>query len=201
MSEEEEKEMDDPTLRALALGVEPVAPPAALRDRILAAAREGAEVVPLRRRDQPRRPAFRLPLSAVAAIVVVALGAGFLVGQALGHGTPPAAAQTTHFSLQGHGPLSSVTASAVDLKSEGVAIVTFSGLPELPPDKVYEVWLITSGNRADEAGVFLPGTNGDAVFAVRKSLSAYSLMAVTIEAGPSGVSAPTQQPQIYGTIT
>jgi len=36
---------------------------------------------------------------------------------------------------------------------------------------------------------------------VRKSLAGYSLMAVTIEAGPSGVSAPTQQPQIYGTVT
>src|SRR5437763_7362158 len=110
----EEQEMDDPMLRALALDVESVAPPAGLRDRILASAREGAEVVPLRR-ETPRRPAFRLPLSAVAAIVVVALGAGFLVGQAIGHGTPAPTAQTTHFSLQGHGPLSSVTASAVDL--------------------------------------------------------------------------------------
>jgi anti-sigma-K factor RskA len=196
----EEQEMDEPTLRALALGVEPVAPPADLRDRILAGAREGAEVVPLRR-ELPRRSRFRLPVGMAAAIAVVALGAGILVGQSIGHGTPAPAAQTTHFTLQGHGPLASVTASAVDLKSEGVAVVTFSGLPELPPGQVYEVWLITSGNRADAAGVFTPGPNGDAVFAVRKSLSGYSLMAVTIEAGPSGVSAPTQQPQIYGTVT
>jgi len=196
----EEPELDDRTLGALALGVTPVAPPPALRARILGAAREGAEVVPLRRK--PARPGgFRLPLSAAAAIVVVALGAGYLVGETIGHGTPPASTQSTHFSLQGHGPMSAVTGSAVDVKSEGVAIVTFSGLPELPPGKVYEVWLITSSNRADAAGVFVPGANGDATFAVRKSLAGYSLMAVTIEAGPTGVSAPTQQPQIYGTVT
>ncbi len=196
----EQNELDDPILNALALGVDPVPPPPALRARILAAAGEGAEAVPLRH-ERPRRSPFRMPLSAAAAIVVVALGAGFLVGQTIGHGTPPATAQSTHFSLQGHGPLSSVRASAVDIKSEGVAIVTFSGLPELPPGKVYEVWLITSGNRADPAGVFVPGANGDATFAVRSSLAGYTLMAVTIEAGPAGVSAPTQQPQIYGTVT
>src|SRR5579864_1960033 len=106
----DQNELDDPILNALALGVEPVPPPAGLRARVLGAAREGAEVVPLRR-ERPRGSVFRLPISAVAAIVIVALGAGFLVGQALGHGTPPATAQTTHFSLQGHGPLASVTAS------------------------------------------------------------------------------------------
>jgi|SRR5581483_213023 len=195
----EQNEMDEPILDALALGVEPVAPPAELRERILAAAREGAEVVPLRR-PLPQRPGFRLPLSAVAAIVIVALGAGYLVGQTIAHGTPPATTQSTHFSLQGHGPLAGVSASAVDVRSEGVAVVTFSGLPELPPGKVYEVWLVTSSNRADPAGVFVPSANGDAVFALRKSLSGYSLMAVTIETGPSGAGAPTQQPQIYGTI-
>lgn len=196
----EQNELDDPTLNALALGVEPVTPPAGLRDRILGAVREGVEVVPLRR-EAERRARFRLPLGAVAAIVVVALGAGVLVGDAIGRGTSPVSPQSTHFSLEGHGPLSSVSASAVDFKSEGVAIVTFSGLPELPAGKVYEVWLITSGNRADAAGVFVPGADGSAVFAVRKALDAYKLMAVTIETGPSGVSAPTQQPQIYGTVT
>src|SRR5690242_6329235 len=113
----EQDEMDDPILAALALSVDPVAPPPALRERILGAAREGAEVVPLRR--QPVRPGrLRLPLSAVAAIIVVALGAGFLVGQTIGHGTPSSTTQSTHFSLQGHGPLSTVSASAVDIKSE-----------------------------------------------------------------------------------
>ena len=179
--------------------VSAIAPPAALRDRILSAAREGAEVVPLRRRPA-RSGGFRLPLSAVAAIVVVALGAGFLVGQAIGHGTPPPAAQTTHFSLQGHGPLSAVSATGVDIKSQGVAVVTFSGLPELPPGKVYEVWLIAADNQATPAGVFAPDANGGQTVVIAKNLAAYKLIAVTIESGPSGVSAPTQQPQIYGTV-
>ena len=70
----EEQEMNDPTLRALALGVESVAPPPGLRDRVLAAARAGEEVVPPRR-ERPLRPAFRLPVTAVAAIVVEKLQA------------------------------------------------------------------------------------------------------------------------------
>ena len=195
----EENQQDNPVLDALALAVEPVAPPAELRERILAAAREGAEVLPLRR-EAPRPAGFRMPLVAVAALVVVALGAGILAGDAIGRGTPPATPQSTQFSLEGHGPLASVTARAVNIKSEGVTIVTFNGLPELPPGKVYELWLITPGGRADAAGVFTPGGGGDADFVVRKSLAGYHLMAVTIEAGPSGVSAPTQQPQIYGTV-
>ena len=196
----EENEMDSPVLDALAHAVEPVEPPAALRERILAAAREGAEVVAIRR-VPPRANRVPIPLSAVAAMLVVALVAGFLVGEAIGHGTTPPAASTTHFSLHGHGPLSAASASVVDVRSEGVAIVTFAGLPELPPGKVYELWLITSANRADAAAVFVPDFTGGAVVAVQKSLAGYSLMAVTIEAGPSGVTSPTQQPQIYGTVT
>ncbi len=198
----EENEMDDPTLSALALGVQPVVPPAGLRDRILAAVRESAEVVPLRR-AVPRRPAFRLPMSAVAAIVVVALGAGFLVGDVIGRGNSaqPPPAQSAHFALQGHGPMANVSATVINLKSEGFALATFSGLPELPPGKVYEVWLITPSNRADPAGVFVPDSGGTKVLVVAHSLLGYKLMAVTIESGPDGVAAPTQPPQIYGTVT
>ena len=198
----EQNEMDDPILGTLAFAVEVVQPPAGLRDRILGEAREGAEVVPLRR-EAPAPGRFRVPLGAVAAMVVVALGAGIVAGDAIGRGTgsPPGPAQSTHFALQGHGPLSAASANVVDVKSEGVAIATFSGLPEVPPGKVYEVWLITPSNHVDAAGVFVPDANGAAVFAVNRSLAGYKLMAVTIEAGPSGVSAPTQDPQIYGTVT
>jgi anti-sigma-K factor RskA len=198
----EQQEMDELTLGALALSVEPVAPPRSLRERILASAREEAEVVPLRRQPVPSR-GFRLPLGAVAALVVVALAAGLLAGDAIGRGgaPQPPPAQSTHFSLTGHGPLTNVSATVIDLKSEGFALVTFSGLPELPPGKVYEVWLITPSNRADPAGVFVPDAGGTKVLVVAHSLLGYKLMAVTVEAGPDGVSAPSQQPQIYGTVT
>jgi hypothetical protein len=197
----EENELDSPVMDALALAVEPVAPPPGLRARILAAAAEPAEVVPLRRPER-RVVLPRLPLSAVAAMVVVALAAGLVAGDAIGrlNAPPSAPAQTTRFALEGHGPLAGASASVVDLKADGVAIVTFAGLPDLPPNKVYEVWLITPSGRADPAGVFVPESGGGKVLVVDHSLGGYQLMAVTVEAGPSGVSAPTQQPQIYGTV-
>ena len=196
----EENELDSPVLDALALGVEPVAPPADLRGRILAAAAGGAEIVPLAR--QPRRRILpQVPIGAVAAIAVVALLAGALIGNTLkGSGPPPPAAQVTHYTLSGHGPVAGVTATVTYVATDRIAAVTFQGLPALPAGKVYELWLITPDNRADPAGVFVPEVNGTAQVVVDRSLAPYKLMAVTVEIGPNGVGAPTQQPQIYGAV-
>ena len=106
----------------------------------------------------------------------------------------------THFTISGHGPFQGVTAKVVDLKSEGVALVTFNNVPSAPAGKVYELWLITPGGHADPAGVFVPDASGSKVVVVGQSLVGYNLMAVTVEAGPDGVASPTQQPQIYGSV-
>jgi anti-sigma-K factor RskA len=182
----EQDELNDPVLEALALGVEPVAPPARLRARILTAA-------------QPRRGsrAFRMPLAAMAAALVVALLAGAVVGRITAPSPPPA---VTHFTLAGHGSMDGATATVTDLKQDGIALVSFSGLPSIPEGKVYELWLITPGNRADPAGIFLPDTNGQRLLVVEKPLAGYKVMAVTVEAGPAGVAGPTQAPQLYGTV-
>jgi anti-sigma-K factor RskA len=191
----EQEEMDSRLLEALALGVDPVQPPSGLRDRILAAAAEPAAVVELpTRRGTKRWP--RVPVSALAAAVVVALLAGVLIGRVT---VPPPPPVVTHFTIAGHGAFDGVTARVVDLKSDGVALVTFSGLPATPVDKVYELWLITPGGKAVRAGVFTPDQSGSAVVVVPQSLDGYNLMAVTVEGRP-GVDAPTQQPQIYGTV-
>jgi anti-sigma-K factor RskA len=189
----DEEEMESRLLDALALGVEPVTPPAGLRERILSAATadSGDHVVPLRWRRRAR-----VPIGAVAAAVVIALLAGSVVGRLTAPPPPPA---VTHFTIAGHGAFDGVTAKVVDLKSDSVALVTFSGLPFPPIGKVYEMWLITPGGRAVPAGVFTPDANGNAVVVVDQSLDGYKLMAVTVEGRP-GVDQPTQQPQIYGTV-
>jgi len=195
MSEQDELEMA--VLGALALSVEPVPPPAGLRDRILADAR----VVQLPGSRRGRAP-LRVPLGVVAAMVIVALVAGLLVGDVVGRVTaPPPPAQVAHFTLQGHGPMEGASATVIDLKQDGIALVSFSGLPDAPAGKVYELWVITAGNRADPAGIFLPDSNGQRLLVVERPLAGYTLMAVTVEAGPDGVASPTQQPQLFGTIT
>jgi anti-sigma-K factor RskA len=198
---------------AIPLSVEEVEPPPQLRQRILAAAaatpqtaaapdRTGAPIVSITRR-RPRiavRPG-RVPFAAAAAVAVIALVGGLVVGDIVSRSTPPTqAGQVARFSLAGHDSMAGASASVVDLKSDGIAFVDFSGLPALAPGKVYELWLIGPSNRVDAAAVFIPEGNGSKVVVVSRPLAGYTTMAVTTEQGPSGVAAPTQQPQLAGTV-
>ena len=197
---------------AMPLAVDDVAPPARLRERILAAAAasSGSTVAPRRARPKPTpgaprnvlAPLFqRLPVYAAAAAVIVALVAGVVAGDLVsrsGQTTPPA--QVARFTLSGHQSLAGAKATVIDLKNDGLALVDFSGLPAVAQGRVYEVWLITSGGRADPAAVFVPDSNGSKVVLVNRALAGYALMAITDEAGPDGTQAPTQQPQLYGSV-
>lgn len=191
---------DDPVFALIGLAADPLTPPADLRDRILATARMPREqrvvMVPRRRWGMAR-----VPLGAVAALVVIALLAGLFVGDRIGASTaPPAPVQVSHFTLTGSGSMQGASATVTDLKQDGIALVSFSGLPQVPSGKLYELWLITPDNRADPAGIFLPDENGQRLLVVEKPLKGYRLMAVTVEAAPAGVPQPTQQPQLVGKV-
>jgi anti-sigma-K factor RskA len=199
---------------ALPLEVDEVAPSPALRDRILAAAAatgDAATVVALpKTRSKQYRPPARparlsdrprgwVPAYAAAATVVLALVVGLIAGDLVGRQAPPAAA-VVRSALVGHQGLATAKANVIDLKNDGVALVDFTGLPQVDSGKVYEIWLITAGGRADPAGVFVPDANGSKFVLVAKSLSGYAQMAVTIEVAPDGTQAPTQQPDLYGNL-
>jgi anti-sigma-K factor RskA len=198
---------------ALPLEVQEIDPPAALRERILAAAAQGstaAIAVPKTRTKQYRpattmatssgRPRGWVPAYAAAATVVLALVVGLVAGDLVGRQAPPPAA-VVRSALAGHQALASAKGNVIDLRSDGVVLVDFSGLPQLDSGKVYEIWLITAGGRADPAGVFVPDANGSKFVLVANSLSGYAQMAVTIEVAPDGTQAPTQQPDLYGSLT
>jgi anti-sigma-K factor RskA len=138
---------------------------------------------------------------ALAATVLLALLVGLVAGDLVGRSTAPAgASQVARFSMLGHGDLAGARAMVIELKKDELALVDFSGLPPLATGKVYEVWLITSDGRPDAAGVFVPDSNGSKVVLVSHSLAGYSQMAITTEEGPDGTTAPTQQPQLYGSL-
>ena len=199
---------------ALPLEVEDVSPPPRLRERIfVAAAAARASTMPsapARKRVAPaaRRwkattnvPFSRVFAFAVAATVLLALLIGLVAGDIIGRNSvPPAAAQVARFSLVGHGPLATARGTVIDLKTDGVALVDFHGLPPLDKGKVYELWLITPGGHPDSAAVFVPDSNGGKVVLVNLPLKGYVQMAVTAEDGPDGSIAPTQQPQLYGRL-
>ena len=187
---------DHSAFAAIGLAAEPVTPPPGLRERILATVRipvaERVVAIPIR---QARwQGTARVPLGAVAALVVIALLAGVLLGRVT------ASPEVARFTLTGHGQMDGASASVIDLKQDGIALVSFSGLPAAPSGKLYEVWLIAADNHADPAGIFLPDENGQRLLVVEKPLEGYKLMAVTVEAAPAGVSQPTQQPELAGAI-
>lgn len=192
---------------ALPLAADEVIPPARLRERVLAAATASRRTatttrVPIRRprpQDRPRRQLPRIPAYAVAAIAVIALFTGVFLDRST-YGTPIPPAQVARFTLMGHQGMSGAQATVVDLQGDGLAFVDFRGLPQLAAGRVYEVWLIRSGGKAEPAAVFVPDSNGTKVVLVNRSLSGYAVMAVTEEPGPEGSAAPSQQPQLYGNV-
>ena len=193
---------------ALPLAVEEATPPPRLRERVLAAAaatrspaRTPVARRPIARARAERAPRLRrIPAYALAAVAVLALLVGIVIGQ-VAHAPQPAPPQVARFSLSGHQDMSGAQASVIDLKSDGVALVDFRGLPQPGTGRVYEVWLIPGSGSPVPAAVFVPDSNGDRTVLVNRSLAGYAVMAVTNEPGPDGSQAPTQQPQLYGNVS
>jgi anti-sigma-K factor RskA len=198
----------------LPLDVDEITPPAHLRERILTAAASARTAtstagLPTRLTERVRtpkpttlsgHPRSMMAAYAAAAAISLALVIGLVAGDLIGRGAP-SAAPVVRSALVGHQGLAGARATVIDLKSDGVALVDFSGLPQLDSGKVYEVWLITAGGRPDPAGVFVPDSNGSKFVLVGKSLAGYTQMAITSEVGPAGAPAPTQQPELYGNLT
>jgi anti-sigma-K factor RskA len=140
------------------------APPAALRDRILGAARANPpNVVALR----PRR----LRLYGGAALAAAAC-AGLAIGlwAALSSGPAP-------------------KRLALERGSSGSVLVAASGFSHAPAGEVYELWVIEKGQKPAPAGLFEggPGTTRTTL-ALRARPG--SVVAVTLERAP-GAAAPT----------
>ena len=194
-------------VEALPLEVNEVNPPERMRSRILESAAVNPPPSARSAGQAPSKPAgvlrviaARIPAYAAAAAVVLALGAGWLWGTA-GQRPPAApASQVSRYTLTGSKSMSGATASVVVLKNEEMTLVDFAGLPPLQSGRVYELWLITKDGRADASGVFDPSANGTSTVIVNKTVSGYVTIAVTTEAGPNGSSAPTEQPDMVGSL-
>jgi anti-sigma-K factor RskA len=198
---------------AIPLAIDAVEPPPRLRETILTAAGRGgrpapssmlpSKVAPLRRPagHQPSRARRSLTAGiAAAAIIAFALGAGLGlgIGRSLTPGVP--ASSVAQYRLAGSGPMEGASGKVYELKNQGLTLVEFSNLPSLQPDKVYELWLIPGHGNPIPAGVFTADATGSHVAVLARNLEGLSELAVTVEAGPNGASAPTQQPELAGNV-
>lgn len=194
-------------------------PPDAMRERVLATI-DTVRQVP---RSVPERPASVAPSappqprrtrdswgtwlgSAAAAILIVA--AVFLGGlsadldrrvdelQAANQRIVDVLGAPDATTLAMDGP-SSATASVVMSPTRGEALFVASGLPEVPEEQIYELWLI-SGETATPAGLVRPD-DGRAQHVMSGDLTTVTAIGVTVEPA-AGSPQPTSDPILVAPV-
>lgn len=201
----------------LPIAADALQPPQGLRARILAAASAArpqsiapASRPPVRRLPRPAPGRWRWPdgwtgrvtfPAAAAAALLVALALGLGVGLGLGRsGAPQPPSPVAQFTLKGSGAGSSAEGRVYEVKQAGLTLVQFTALAQPDAGKVYQLWLIPDQGNPISAGVFTPDSSGGHVTVLARDLAGLKAMAVTQENAPDGAPAPTQQPEISGSV-
>lgn len=184
----------------LAEGVAEVAPPPALRTKILDAAQARPRLIVL--------PRWTGAVAVAAAgLLLVLAGIGVSLNQRLAALQQRLAAQDHVLAL-----LAGSTAKTATLKGpveanvrlvydparkEGALVVT--DLRDPGVQFVYQLWLI-AGTEPQSAGVFRPLPGQTVIVPVTADFSKYQAVAISVERGPGGVARPTAAPILIGTI-
>jgi anti-sigma-K factor RskA len=193
---------------ALPMTAPQIAPPAALKDRImvevrreaalLAAAGPEADRPPAAAPEPRRRRRFTLTLPAplAAALAAGALAVGVAVGGAVfggGGGTRTVTASVDHARAP--------RASAQLQIHDGHAVLVVQGMPAPRGGRVYEVWLQrSSGAVVPTNALFTPRTDGAATTSVAQSLAGVEQVLVSSEP-PGGSLQPTTKPVIAARVS
>ena len=174
---------------ALAMSLEPVEPSRELRDRLMRTIAP-APMAPAPAAAQPRlarggwRDRLLVPLAAVAAAVVIALGAWNVSlqsqlaqrDQALRAVADAIAGGQAAFRVEGNAGRGYV----VDTAGSGSTLVV-ADLAGLPADKLYELWLLDAAGTPVAVGTFTPSATEPAVVHIEKDLTGFTTFAVTVE--------------------
>ena len=184
-----------PVVHALSESPEQVDPPPELRHRLMAVVEE--EAAERRRSQAPAKPParsdraawrrwFSRPLPALAlACVLLVVGIGIGIG-VTGDDTR---------TVPAAGAPAGVSAT-LEIGDDG-GDLEVHGMPQLPEDRVMQVWLVRGKDGAPEPTdvLFTPNQKGDATAAVRGDMDDVSRVLVSVE--PRGGSrAPTTAPAL-----
>jgi anti-sigma-K factor RskA len=206
-------------LALLALSVSGTKPPLRSRQRLMAAvAKEPRQIRPGRVQSRNRLRAFEWGVAA-AAIILVSLLAhqnGDLRRLISDLEVRSAAEQqravqaeellavlnsvdAQHFTLVAHKIPPQPEGKAIYQRKTGTLVFLASNMPQLPPLKTYEVWLIPASGAPIPAGLFKPDAHGGATI-IKPPLPPgveAKTFAITIEP-ENGSAAPTSQPIMVG---
>jgi len=197
---QDEVEALAPAAHALPSAVDPVAPPASLKARIMADVdREAALLAatgPEADRPARRRRRGWLGLPRWAPVAVAAL---LLIGVAIGTQLGGSGERTVQVQVldTSRAPRAS---AAVEVGSDGATLVA-RGLPAPPSGRVYQIWLKRAGKAPEPtAALFTPRGDGTATATVPGSLEGVAQMLVTDEP-PGGSRQPTSEPLLSASLS
>lgn len=108
-------------------------------------------------------------------------------------------ADAAHFTLVGTKTPPRPQGRAFYQRSTGTLVFLATSMPELPPQKTYELWLIPASGAPVPAGLFRPDTHGNAAV-IKPQLPTgieAKTFAITVEP-ESGSAAPTSTPIMVG---
>jgi anti-sigma-K factor RskA len=179
-----------PAVSILPESVDPLDPPAGLRERILTEARSdlppaaASERRPLFARRWSRPAGWRLAAGLAAAVLLVAVVGGY----ALRGGSGEPGGTTTVATGKPPG----VTAKMV--QRGDTATLRLANVRSLPEDRVLEAWVQRDGEVAPVRGLFVPDREGNATTTIPDMRG---VEAVMVTAEPQGGStAPTSKPMV-----
>jgi hypothetical protein len=197
---------------ALPLTVEEREPPAALRERLRAqveaqrpASPPESSFIPITM-EQPA-PAVMVPrairripriwLAAAAAMLVIGLVAGALVGRSL-LGDDGEQLATEQIAMQYPTDMKLTDASLTWLPDEQVLRFSAPEMPAPPEGRVYQVWLIAGQDQPPTPVGTVDVSTGQ--FATSVDRDRFGTFAVTVEPGPLGSPEPTTDPVIVAAL-
>jgi len=108
-------------------------------------------------------------------------------------------ADAAHFTLVASKSPPQPQGKAIYQRNTGTLVFLASNMPELPPQKTYELWLIPARGTPVPAGLFRPDTHGSAAV-IKPPLPTgieAKTFAITVEP-ESGSAAPTSTPIMVG---
>ena len=200
----------------MAESLEPVAPSAGLRDRLMATIERTPQAhrpavspsttpaaAPVKRRGwlDWLSPRVARPVALAALAALVAVGAWNLNLQAqleqrdaaLRAVADAISGGQTAFRVEGEAGRGYV----VETPGEGAALVV-TDLAALPADRIYELWLLNPAGAPVAVGTVTSTEDAVAVVQLERDLTGFSFFAVTVEA--ERVAAPSGEPVILGPL-
>ncbi|MCS3778645.1 anti-sigma factor [Tsukamurella ocularis] len=173
-----------------------IEPPAEVFERVLAHVVDDPGVTPIRRNRRPSRTALRAV--AAAAVVVVAVTAGVVLGRSVLAGQDGRAPSETEIVLAApdarttQARVGDATISFIYSRERNAGVVLMNDVPPPEDGTVYQMWLMDPGGGARSRGTMTQADVRPTTTAAVTSIDGATTFGISIE-GPGGAATPSDR--------